>query len=81
MASDETWPRPCMVDGERRALCWDVCQWARSRKEGGVETLLDAAPVLLVEFENGGFASMPPERVTMLDGERLFDSYCWEVGQ
>lgn len=81
MASEEVWPRPCLVDGERRAMCWDVCQLARSRKAGGVETLPGVATALLVEYEGGGFESVPPERVTALDGERLFDSYCWEVGQ
>lgn len=81
MASDETWPRPCLVDGERRALCWGLAQWSRLHGMSPDGTILggaDAQPVLAVEFENGVFASMQLERVTMLDSEKVFGSYAWE---
>lgn len=83
MASDETWPRPCLVDDKRRALCWGLAQWSRSHgptTDGFIPSGVSAFPVLVVEYEDGGFASMPLDRVTMLDSGKLFDSYCWEAG-
>lgn len=78
-------PRPCVVGRDDRALLHFLFVHAWTHGEsiavGGFAAGQETVPMALVEYEDGRLGTVPVDAVRMLDSDKMFEEYAWEMGQ